>query len=328
MGMSLLALKCPNCNGDIELDADREFGFCRFCGTKVMIQDALSKTVKLDHSDKLANLLSVGERTYASATPQDLTDLSNKILEIDADNGFGWFCKGLAAAKSGHPEPMTDAWGEAIKKMTAEEFQKYKPSIIENFVGCIYAQEEDDDQVFSTAYFCAMADDKLPDDEDMFAIQLLNGIDRSLKYRDLEQAIPIFCACTALIVDNLMAYRDLSLFGGCYETFFEVFKDVKNLKRSSEVDNLWVLKQLDSMMYPYMALNEILEESVYTEDECDAAADYWADKDEPSFMTHFNEAVEVSMKLTSAGTLSTMSVRKKVKKILETMLNTYFNRHA
>ena len=129
-------------------------------------------------------------------------------------------------------------------------------------------------------------------------------------------------------MDNLISYRDLALYESCYETFFEVFKDVKNLKRSAEVNTLTVLKMVDTMMYPYMALYEILEESVYTEDDCDAAADYWADKDEPSFMTHFYEAVKVSRKLNSAGTLSTMSVRKKVKKSLETMVNTYFNHPA
>lgn len=34
--MKIIALKCPNCNADIELDQDREFGFCNYCGTKIM----------------------------------------------------------------------------------------------------------------------------------------------------------------------------------------------------------------------------------------------------------------------------------------------------
>lgn len=40
--MSLIALKCPNCNGDLEFDDSREFGFCQFCGTKVLIQKDIS----------------------------------------------------------------------------------------------------------------------------------------------------------------------------------------------------------------------------------------------------------------------------------------------
>lgn len=34
--MSLIALKCPQCNADLEIDSDREFMYCEYCGTKVM----------------------------------------------------------------------------------------------------------------------------------------------------------------------------------------------------------------------------------------------------------------------------------------------------
>ena len=30
----LEALTCPNCNGEVELDKNQEFGFCKYCGTK------------------------------------------------------------------------------------------------------------------------------------------------------------------------------------------------------------------------------------------------------------------------------------------------------
>ena len=35
--MELVPLKCPVCGGDIELNADREFGFCMHCGAKVAV---------------------------------------------------------------------------------------------------------------------------------------------------------------------------------------------------------------------------------------------------------------------------------------------------
>lgn len=31
----LEALTCPNCNGEVELDKNQEFGFCKYCGTKL-----------------------------------------------------------------------------------------------------------------------------------------------------------------------------------------------------------------------------------------------------------------------------------------------------
>ena len=32
-------VNCPNCNGQVQIDASREFGFCSFCGTKIMFSD-------------------------------------------------------------------------------------------------------------------------------------------------------------------------------------------------------------------------------------------------------------------------------------------------
>lgn len=38
--MGFVAAKCPNCGATIELSEDREFGFCTYCGTKV-VQDKI-----------------------------------------------------------------------------------------------------------------------------------------------------------------------------------------------------------------------------------------------------------------------------------------------
>ncbi len=43
--MPVIALKCPNCRGDLELDSTREFGFCQYCGTKIMIQEEMVNIV-------------------------------------------------------------------------------------------------------------------------------------------------------------------------------------------------------------------------------------------------------------------------------------------
>lgn len=34
--MPLIALKCPQCGADLEIDSDREFMYCEYCGTKVL----------------------------------------------------------------------------------------------------------------------------------------------------------------------------------------------------------------------------------------------------------------------------------------------------
>lgn len=50
----MLQLKCPNCGADIALDDTREFGFCSYCGTKVLL-DEYKKRV--DGIPGTANLL-------------------------------------------------------------------------------------------------------------------------------------------------------------------------------------------------------------------------------------------------------------------------------
>lgn len=39
--MALKALKCPNCDANIEIDDDREYGFCSYCGAQIQIKDVL-----------------------------------------------------------------------------------------------------------------------------------------------------------------------------------------------------------------------------------------------------------------------------------------------
>ncbi len=72
--MGMVALKCPGCGADIELDDSREFGFCNYCGTKVM-QDKIivehQGKVKVDKSDELDNLI-IAARNAIKAGNYDL----------------------------------------------------------------------------------------------------------------------------------------------------------------------------------------------------------------------------------------------------------------
>lgn len=37
--MKLIKMTCPNCNAELEVDADRKQAFCQYCGTKLLIDD-------------------------------------------------------------------------------------------------------------------------------------------------------------------------------------------------------------------------------------------------------------------------------------------------
>lgn len=49
--MVLVALKCPHCGGDIQLDDAHEFGFCLYCGTKIIVRDEVVNQTNNFHAD-------------------------------------------------------------------------------------------------------------------------------------------------------------------------------------------------------------------------------------------------------------------------------------
>lgn len=87
--MKIIALKCPNCNADIELDQDREFGFCNYCGTKIMIADAVQKvsgTVNINRSSEINNILKRAKDYEERQMLDEAEKYYDRALDIDMDN--------------------------------------------------------------------------------------------------------------------------------------------------------------------------------------------------------------------------------------------------
>ena len=67
--MNFVAAKCPNCGAEIQVDKNLETAFCSYCGSKMLVQDAVNrvrivgpveikgiiKTPNHDFESKLAN---------------------------------------------------------------------------------------------------------------------------------------------------------------------------------------------------------------------------------------------------------------------------------
>lgn len=84
--MGFVAAKCPNCGATVDLSEDREFGFCTYCGTKI-IQDK----VVIEHRgnvsvDGIANVSTVLDRAYLFIEDGKFTEASTyleKALDIN-----------------------------------------------------------------------------------------------------------------------------------------------------------------------------------------------------------------------------------------------------
>ncbi len=81
----LVSLKCPNCNGDVQLDNSREFGFCVYCGTKILNERSNESIVKIDERNKLINILKTAKRELELHHEEVVIKLLDDALYIDAD---------------------------------------------------------------------------------------------------------------------------------------------------------------------------------------------------------------------------------------------------
>lgn len=79
----MVALKCPSCNADIELDDKRDVGFCCYCGTKVLIRTPLAQ---VDGISTVENLLVRADEYYKQNDISKAKEYYNRVLDIDANN--------------------------------------------------------------------------------------------------------------------------------------------------------------------------------------------------------------------------------------------------
>jgi len=93
----LIAAKCPNCGADIKLDDARETGFCMYCGTTIIIREAL-QTVKIDNSHMIQNWMNMGLSAYQAGNNQEAYSYFVKVVENDPNNWQAIFYKGISAS--------------------------------------------------------------------------------------------------------------------------------------------------------------------------------------------------------------------------------------
>lgn len=101
--MGMVAIKCPQCGADIQLDENRDFGFCTYCGTKVM-QDKIiiehSGSVKIDDSDKLNNLYKLARRAHENNDTENAAKYYSMILTENPDDWEASFYSSFYEAMS------------------------------------------------------------------------------------------------------------------------------------------------------------------------------------------------------------------------------------
>ncbi len=99
--MGMVALKCPACGADIQLDDSREFGFCNYCGTKVMQEKIVVEhqgTVKVDNSEYVEKFLQNARRAYKKQDWEETEKYYNLVEQNDPSNIEAIFYSAYAKA--------------------------------------------------------------------------------------------------------------------------------------------------------------------------------------------------------------------------------------
>lgn len=85
--MEFIAGVCPQCGGQIELNASRSSGFCQHCGVKIYTKD-----MQLKHPT-VENYVELAKEAYESGKKKESERLVNKALSLDPRNANAWYIK-------------------------------------------------------------------------------------------------------------------------------------------------------------------------------------------------------------------------------------------
>lgn len=105
--MSFTAAKCTNCGGELQLDDGLTTGYCMFCGSKVIVKDAIDLKkfqidgkVSVEGVSDVENLMKRGAQNLKSKKYKEAGEFFQKVIDIDAENHEAWWGKHEAAFQS------------------------------------------------------------------------------------------------------------------------------------------------------------------------------------------------------------------------------------
>lgn len=85
--MKLIPARCPSCGADIEVNRDYETTKCKYCDTKVIIDDAIAKyKIEIENMPTAKSYLKLGARNLEHGELTKAQELLEKALEINPDS--------------------------------------------------------------------------------------------------------------------------------------------------------------------------------------------------------------------------------------------------
>jgi DNA-directed RNA polymerase subunit RPC12/RpoP len=143
--MPFVAARCPQCGGDLQLDNQKETGFCMHCGSKIVVQEAI-KAVRIDNTHMIETWMNMGDLAVEAGNNDEACSYYTKVIEVQTDNWLAIYKKGKAVGWQSTLANVrftetTTLFGQAIniapenekdklKEMSAEELRKLASALI------------------------------------------------------------------------------------------------------------------------------------------------------------------------------------------------------
>ncbi len=119
------SLICPQCGANLSLDDTRDFGFCQYCGAKVMLHETIeikhSGTVKFDTSEQEVNFLKLANSAYSAENYSEAYSYYSKVLELNPGHIAAMYLKGVCAVLISQPQSIrTNEYVQALTQAKRE----------------------------------------------------------------------------------------------------------------------------------------------------------------------------------------------------------------
>ena len=109
--MGLVALRCPNCGGEVQMDSSLASGFCTYCGCKIVNENAVVGKVTLNRADELVNSLKLARAALIDGDRQACQSYVNTALVIEPESSDAWFIKAVLDKDDGRQYQIDKARG-------------------------------------------------------------------------------------------------------------------------------------------------------------------------------------------------------------------------
>lgn len=158
--MALKALKCPQCGANLELDDNREFGFCEYCGAKVQIREVIEVRHKIDNSEQLSNYKMLGERAFGVKNYSEALDYYSKAIEFDPNDSVCLyrraFCKVYTKQiKDINISEFSNEINRALKNATQEDINQIEKELV-FWYEKLFRDLGVEQNLFTTPSFCEL----------------------------------------------------------------------------------------------------------------------------------------------------------------------------